>query len=496
MSFTRRDFLKLGGLTAVTATTAACSTIGRELVQRELPEELTAVAPTTNDPIRRLLNRAGYGPRPGDIERVTAMGLAVYLEEQLNPVAIDDTATDLLLRNLTAYHMDISQLIEQDQRDVIPDLIWSTTARALYSRRQLYEAMVEFWSDHFNIYARKNEFTPALKIIDDRQVIRPHALGKFRDLLFASAQSPAMLVYLDNVQNEKSHPNENYARELMELHTLGVHSGYSQADIQELARIFTGWSVARRGLAKGEFVFQPERHDDGQKLLLGHVIPAGQGQGDVEQALEILVTQPATAVFIATKLVRYFVADEPPSILVNHLAQTFTATDGDIKSMLRVLFLSDEFANAPPKLKRPYTYFISALRTLQTDVGFQRDLWQWLQTLGQPPFHWPAPDGYPTASSAWASNLLPRWNFALELANGRLRRAQPPIQDLLKAGNATTTSEALHLFANLLWGRPLAPTTFQQLHAYIGSDQLNRQSEPRLREAIALMLASPAFQWT
>ena len=383
MSLSRRDFLKLGGLTAVTATTAACSTMGRELVQRELPEGLTAVATTTTDPIRRLLNRAGYGSRPGDVQRVAAMGLAAYLEEQLNPADIDDTATDLLLRNLTAYHMDISQLIEEDERDAIPDLIWSTVARALYSQRQLYEAMVEFWSDHFNIYVRKNEFTPALKIIDDREVIRPHALGKFRHLLFASAQSPAMLVYLDNVQNEKSHPNENYARELMELHTLGVHSGYTQADIQELARIFTGWSVARRGLQKGEFVFQPERHDDGEKHLLGHTVPAGQGQGDVAQALEILVTHPATAVFIATKLVRHFVADEPPSALVNRLAQTFTDSDGDIKSMLRVLFLSEEFANAPPKLKRPYTYFISSLRALQTDVGFHRGLWQWLQTLGQ-----------------------------------------------------------------------------------------------------------------
>ena len=496
MALSRRDFLKLGGLTAVTATTAACSTIGRELAQHELPQLLTAVTATTNNPIHRLLNRAGYGPRPGDVERVTTMGFEAYLEEQLNPEGIEDTAVNLILRSLSTYQMDISQLVEQDQRDTIPDLIWATIARALYSQKQLYEVMVEFWSDHFNIYLRKNEFTPALKIIDDREVIRPHALGKFRDLLLASAQSPAMLVYLDNIHNEKSHPNENYARELMELHTLGVHGGYNQNDIQELARALTGWSVARRGRQKGKFVFQSEQHDDREKLLLGHALPAGQGQADVEQALEILLTHPATAVFIATKLVRRFVADEPPASLVNHVAQAFTDTDGDIKSMLRVIFLSEEFATAPPKLKRPYTYFISALRALQTDVGFQRSHFQWLQTLGQPLFHWPAPDGYPAVSSAWASNLLPRWNFALALSNGRLRRANPPLEDLLAAGQANSTSQTLHLFAHLLWGRPLDNPTFQQLHNYIGSDTLDRQTEPRLRDALALMLASPAFQWT
>jgi uncharacterized protein (DUF1800 family) len=497
MSLSRRDFLKLGSLTAVTTTATACSLIGREVAQRELTDVDTAVTlSTTNDPIRRLLNRAGYGPRPGDVERIVAMGFAAYLEEQLNPAAIEDTAVDILLRRLTAYHMDVSQLIEQDPRDTVPELIGATISRALHSNRQLYEVMVEFWSDHFNIYLRKNEFTTLLKIIDDRDVIRPHALGKFRDLLFASAQSPAMLIYLDNVQNEKSHPNENYAREVMELHTMGVHSGYTQTDIQELARALTGWSVARRGLHKGEFLFQPEQHDEGEKLILGQMLPAGQGQADVAQALAILVTHPATAVFIATKLVRRFVADEPPPALVEQVAQTFTDTDGDIKNMLRVIFLSEEFATAPPKLKRPYTYFISALRALHTDVGGQRDLYRWLELLGQPLFQWPAPNGYPDASSAWASNLLPRWNFALALAHGRLQRTTAPLEQLIEASNATSSGEVVQLFANLVWGRPLDDPTYQLLQDYIGSQELNRQTEPRLRDAVALLLASPAFQWT
>ncbi len=247
-SLSRRDFLKLGGLTAVTTTATACSVIGRKIDQGELPASLPLppVEPVADnaapsaDPLFRLLNRAGYGPRPGDLQKARQMGFATYLDEQLNPTAIEDNALDLIERNLTFYHMDYSELAEQEAKDVMPELIGATLARAVYSKRQVYEAAVEFWSDHFNIYARKNKFMAALKIMDDRDVIRPFALGNFRDLLGASAHSQAMLVYLDNVRNGKDNINENYARELLELHTLGVHAGYTQQDIQEVARVLTG----------------------------------------------------------------------------------------------------------------------------------------------------------------------------------------------------------------------------------------------------------------
>lgn len=504
MTFSRRNFLRVGSLTAVSLSATGCSVAGRQLAQRQLPDELviptsemTTVVSTT--PIRRILNRAGYGPKPGDIADVQAMGLAAYLEEQLHPQQIDDPATDLLIRNLNVYNMDVSQLVEQEQKDAVVELIGSTLLRALYSKRQLYEAMVEFWSDHFNIYLRKNQTMPLLKIVDDRDVIRPYALGKFRDLLWASTKSPAMLVYLDNIQNELSHPNENYARELLELHTLGVHGGYTQTDVQEVARALTGWTVERRGRNKGKLSFKPSLHDDGEKFVLDQTIVAGQGEVDLEQILEMLVTHPATANFIATKLVRRFVADEPPQALVEQVAQTYQATDGDIKSMLRVIFLSEEFASAPPKLKRPYTYLVSTLRALHTDlrINRNRDIGRWLTQLGQMPFHWPPPDGYPDVAAAWAANLLPRWNFALSLLHNGISGAQAPLERLVTAGKATTPEQTLQLFASLVYGRSLSPSEAQPFLNYTGSGTLdNTATQDRLKDSVALMLASPEFQYT
>src|SRR5687767_1775575 len=199
MTVSRRSFLRAGGLSTAALMLASCSSLGREISRRDLPESLSI--PVTSAPITRMLNRAGYSARPGELEHASQLGLAAYLEEQLNPAAIADTTCDIALRNLTYYPMDITQLLAQEARDVAYDFGQSTISRALYSKRQLYEAMVEFWTDHFNIYLEKNKHMLFLKVVDDRDVIRPHALGKFRDLLWASAHSPAMLVYLDNVEN-------------------------------------------------------------------------------------------------------------------------------------------------------------------------------------------------------------------------------------------------------------------------------------------------------
>lgn len=513
MPLSRREFIKLGGLAAATATAASCSVAGRRLAQTDLPESLLAPtplppgSPTTaaaaglpTVPVNhalRLLNRAGYGPRPGDLVRVGMMGVAAYLEEQLNPETIEDTAADLVLRNLTYYPMDISQLVDQEEIDIAGELLQAMISRALFSKRQLYEAMVEFWSDHFNIYIRKNEFMLPLKVIDDREVIRPHALGTFRDLLFASAYSPAMLVYLDNVQNIKGQPNENYAREIMELHSLGVHGGYTQQDVQELARAFTGWGVRRRGPNQGQFFFNADQHDDGEKHILGQLLPAGQGQQDVIQILELLAAHPSTATFIATKLVRRFVADDPPAALVQQVAQTFLDSGGDIKTMLRLIFLSPDFAAAPPKLKRPYTFLISALRALNGDLGNVRALGFWLQMMGQAPFQWPPPDGYPDVSTAWVANLLPRWNFVSNLLIGEMRGASVPLVTLLETSGAADVPAALDMLAGLILTRPLDPEAHTLFNNYVGSGGLmERPTLQRLQEAAALLLASPAFQWT
>lgn len=515
MPLSRRDFLRLGSLTAAAASVTSCSVAARYVTQDEIPDTLpipTAVPPnsagsTTPAPgfptvtvnvIHRLLNRAGYGPRPGDLARVSDMGFEAYLEEQLNPDSIEDTAADLMMRNLTYYHMDIDQIVGRDNiPDVITELTTATIGRAVYSKKQLYEAMVEFWSDHFNIYIRKNQFMIPLKVVDDRDVIRPNALGKFRDLLFASAQSPAMLVYLDNVRNVKGDPNENYAREIMELHTLGVNAGYTQEDVQELARALTGWGAVLRGTNQGEFLFNADQHDTGPKQILDLTLPAGQGEEDIHQVLEMLAAHPATANFIAYKLVRRFVADQPPTALVEQVAQTFLDTDGDIKSMLRVIFLSAEFATAPPKLKRPYTFVVSALRALNADTANYRPIRFALESMGQLPFNWAAPNGYPDVSAAWMSNLLPRWNFALSLLKINFAGANVPVDRLLEAGGIDNTADALNLFAGLIYGAPLETADHTLFTDYIGSDPFqSRNTTLRLRESIALMLASPPFQWT
>lgn len=505
MPLSRRQFLRLGALTAVAASSAGCSVIGRELLPPAVPDTLAipAAPPTSEtavpETILRLLNRAGYGPRPGELERVRTLGLEAYVEEQLAPELLDDTAVDLMVGNLSINTMDTDQLINVGEPDVVRELLWATLLRKIYSRRQLYEAMVEFWSDHFHIYLHKSMFMPALKALDDRTVIRPHALGKFRDLLFASAYSPAMLHYLDNARNTAAAPNENYARELLELHTLGVHAGYTQQDVMAAARVLTGLGLTRR---EGEGStqdtrFMPARHDDGPKEVFGEQFPAGQGEQDVVQLLNFLASHPTTADFIATKLVRRFVADEPPPALVAQVAHTFLQTDGDIKSMVRLILLSPEFAAAPLKLKRPFTFVVSALRAVGADVRHSRGVGPWVRGLGQLPFLWPAPNGYPDVSAAWTQTLLNRWNFALALATGEVGGVRTDLEGLVQASGAQTTADVLHLWGGLALGRQLSAPTHALLLNYTGTADLGRPAtRQRTAEALALVLASPAFQWT
>ncbi len=498
----RRSFLKLGGITAAAAGLSACAPVGAEVARQDVPEALsTPLAPDTYevDTVVRFLHRAGYGPRPGDVDRARALGLAALLEEQLDPASIEDAAAELIVAGLSTYHMDPTQVIEYEPQDVIPELYLATVSRALYSKRQLYEAMVEFWSDHFHIYLRKNRFTSLLKPYDDRTVIREHALGNFRDLLGASAASPCMLIYLDNNQNTAEAPNENYARELMELHTVGVDGGYTEEDVRELSRVLTGWGVRRANrIGRGTARFNPDAHDDGEKVVMGQVFPAGQGEADITQVLDFLAAHPATAQFIATKLVRRFVADDPPASLVAAVAETFTQTGGDIKSMLRTLFLSDEFATAPPKLKRPYTFVVASMRALNAQIRMRgiRPLGDTLRLMGQVPFMWPTPDGYPDTAGPWSNNVLPRWNFALRLANNNLPGLAANLEDLAALGQVSSVDEVLTTFSGLVLGRDLTADERATLKFYTGDGAPdNAATRLKLIDAVGLMLASPAFQW-
>ncbi len=513
MGLSRRDFLRLGALAAATGAATACH--GRPPYLPTFPSgnDVTPTPWPTPPPISappaaisreaRLLNRAGYGPRPGDVERVQAMGFEAYLEQQLNPETLPDTTWESIAAGLPFYHQSLPDLLairEEERAGLLTDLYIVTLGAALYSERQLYAAMVEFWSDHFYIYLRKNEAMLPLKLVDDRDVIRPHALGNFRDLLVASAHSPAMLAYLDNAFNRRGAPNENYARELLELHTLGVVSGYTQNDVLETARALTGWTVPRTALESNTGPVQatlvPLLHDDDAKTILGHTFPAHQGEQDIWQLLDMLASHPATAHHIATKLVRRFVADEPPPALTQEVAQTFLNSGGDIKAMLRVIFLSEAFATAPAKLKRPYHYLLSALRGLAVRPGADSDIGRWLNAMGQTLFGWPAPNGYPDVAAAWQHNLLPRWNFALALCQGVNPTLTPPWDELRLALGTTHVNTLLQAFGRWLWQRELDADTLAGLHDYIGADQLDTdEAEARWREAVALLLAAPPFQW-
>ena len=302
----------------------------------------------------------------------------------------------------------LGDALKQDQMRLI--------LRDLYAPDQLREQMTAFWLNHFNVYTDKGEIRLFLKDYED-QAVRPHALGRFRDLLEATVRSPAMLQYLDNAQNAKGHINENYAREIMELHTMGVGSGYTQNDVQELARILTGVGVVNPNapgadgkplppgaIRDGMLAFYPGRHDMGDKLFLGHAIK-GSGYDEVRQALDILCAQPATATHVSRQLAQYFVAETPPPALVARMAARWAQTDGDIAEVLDLLFHSPEFraSLAHPLLKDPQHYVLSAIRMAYNDrvILNTQPVTNWLNRLAQPFFGHLTPDGYPLERGAW-----------------------------------------------------------------------------------------------
>ncbi len=328
------------------------------------------------------------------------------------------------------------QMLNGPQQVVATDLAEGKLLRAIYSNRQLEEVLADFWYNHFNVYLDKGA-DRYLVTEYEREVIRPHVLGRFRELLEATAKSPAMLFYLDNWQSAGQAPparpganaahrglNENYGRELLELHTLGVDGGYTQKDVTEVARCFTGWTInqPQRG---GSFTFNPRIHDLGEKTVLGVTIPAGGGMEDGEKVLDILAVHPSTARFISTKLAQRFVADAPPPALVNKMAQTFVKTGGDIRAVLKTMLDAKEFWSEGAyrsKMKSPLEMVASAVRAVNGNVDSAMALANQLQQLGQPLYRKVEPTGYSNVSAEWlnSAGLLARMNFALQLANNRM----------------------------------------------------------------------------
>ena len=508
--------------------------------------------------ILHALNRLGYGPRPGDVERVRRMGLAAYIETQLDPRGIPDLALEQALaaypvlalstatlvreyplptpqarQRLTSGEMSRQEMMEMYPAERRPAVITAQLqaariTRAVASGRQLEEVMVDFWFNHFNVYAQKGAvrwMVPAY----EREAIRPHALGRFRDLVLATARHPAMLFYLDNWLSTRADLvvpggpnagrrmglNENYARELMELHTLGVDGGYTQQDVIEVARCFTGWTIDRPQQGGG-FIFRPLAHDRGAKRVLGQVIPAGGGQQDGERVIDILVRHEATARFIATKLARRFVSDDPPAALVERAAATFRRTDGDVRAVLATIFTSPEFWAADAyraKIKTPLEVVASAVRALDgrivtgpgadaTDgggVALAREVGR----LGEPLYEAQPPTGYPDRAEAWVNTgaLLGRMNFALGLAHNRFRGARVDVAGFLADADRSQPAQVLdRLLAVVLHGEASAQTR-AVLAAQLESAEITRTTpydrvakDTDVEKLAALVLGSPEFQ--
>jgi len=438
----------------VFAVLAAALTAAPVLHAAPLPTEQQAV---------HVLNRLAFGPRPGDVERVRRMGVQQYIDEQLHPEAIPLPAElsarldalETVRRSPGAALGDYLELRKEvrneeegakqrrriEQGRAAREEAEARLLRAVESPRQLKEVMVDFWYNHFNVYAGKG-IDRALVSSYERDAIRPYALASFRSLLGATAKHPAMLFYLDNVVSSAPRPNakgraqglnENYARELMELHTLGVDGGYTQRDVTELARMLTGWTYDQRRLVRdGEtFRFDAGRHDKGSKTWLGHEIAPG-GQAEGEYALDVLAMHPATARHISFQLAQYFVSDNPPPGLVERMSQAWLASGGDIRAVLKTMFSSAEFmddAVAGAKFKTPYQFVVSAARASSAPLTNVAPLVNTMSQLGMPLYGCQTPDGYKNTQDAWLNPdaLTRRIAFATALAQGRLPLASKPV---------------------------------------------------------------------
>jgi uncharacterized protein (DUF1800 family) len=460
-------------------------------------------ASATDPKILHAISRLSFGPTPGEIERVESIGVEKYIQEQLNPNTIPASSTlDSQLAQLSTLNLSTTELgavygatrkvlpaerpqLELNIRKVAEERNQAKLFRAIKSPRQLEEVMTDFWYNHFNVSTYKG-ISRVWTGNYEQTAIRPHAFGKFRDLLEATSRHPAMLHYLDNWQNTTPNPNpkaknrgglnENYARELMELHTLGVKGGYSQKDVTSLAQIFTGWGYLPANTKKGvpfTFYFDPNRHDSSPKTLLGKPI-TGKGEQEVEQALDILAKNPATAKFVSYKIAQRFVSDNPPVTLVDRMKTRWLQTDGDIKAVMTTMLNSKEFWASTAqrsKFKTPLEYVVSAARATGSNIEETKFLNGQLSGFGMPLYGCQTPDGYKNTREAWLNenSTIQRINFASHLANGRGLSSKPqPINS-----------------ANL--DRAIGPYLSANTKTTIAASKVGLQS--------ALMLGSPDFMY-
>ena len=567
--------------------------IGNAQGRKQRGEKKSAM--TDDQRIAHVLSRLTFGARPGDFERVKAMGVEEFIAQQLDPDSIEDSVAIAKIKKLPTIGMATPVIIEQytppkpavvpsptpakatdnvtapkqkaiaeaptltanpsqpsmqnemqnaKKEDaggtpalpaakptpppknpymVITDLQRAKMLRAVYSERQLYELMVDFWENHFSIFANKDDDRYLLTSFD-RETIRPFALARFRDLLGATAHSPAMLYYLDNWRSSVPRPypakgdkpagvdgglNENYARELMELHTMGVDGGYTQKDVQEVARCFTGWTIEKPN-QEGLFLYRPGLHDDGEKLVLGHKILPGGGIGDGERVLDILATHPATARFIATKLARRFISDDPPKSVIDRAAAVFLKTDGSIRETLRAIITSTEFFGAyHAKVRSPFEYVAAAMRALNAETDGDRPVLDAIARMGQPVFGRITPDGYADRAGQWLSSgaMVARFNFASALATNRIKGTKLDLEKLLSGIDPANKAQVAARLAQLTFASSQTRTELEKvLGAAPAGAIVAPSSAPNLSvsyaqsaptyiaDLITLLIGSPEFQ--
>ena len=476
LPFSRRQVFSLGAVASAIFATQSSN---------------AQVAPPGGDLLLKLVRRITNGLDPEEVARAQQLGFYGYLDYHLNYDLIDDSVLDATLQ---ATYGDLFfpgyklYLLPSNQGQTV--LMNANVLRSIVSKRQLFERMVEFWTDHFNIDINK---VGVLKLKDDLDTIRVNAMTTFPQIFSASAHSPAMMLYLDNANSTKLAPNQNYSRELMELHSMGVDGGYNQDDVIAVAKCFTGWGyIGNTGNEDSmSWFFTLSRHDQTAKTVLGNPIPANGGVNDGNIVLNILSNHLSTQKNIAKKLCRWLLRYDPPQELINKVAATYQNTGGDIKEMIRAILTPKNLESAPLLYKRPNRLISSAVRGLGATVTSASSLrGTHLSNMGMLPYNWPPPNGFPHSVDYWAGLILPRWNFGFLLANGSISGVTYNLTTFL-AGAVTPTQVANRINA-ALFGGEMAPSELASLTTYLGP---TNPSTTKSRDAIGLALASPSFQW-
>ncbi|MET7392157.1 DUF1800 domain-containing protein [Dactylosporangium sp. NPDC005572] len=446
-------------------------------------------SPLNRDPVLHLLRRCTFGPTLADVAAVKQVGIDAWLDQQLDPGNVPDPVGDAVLKVTPTVTMTTQQIrttVKDNDGQAMQELCRAAIARQIWSSRQLFEVMVDFWNNHLNITSPFDGGWDT-RVPYDVNVIRKNALGKFSDMLIASARDPAMMRYLDNTSSDKRNVNENYGRELLELHTVGIDGGYNEKDVRNSAYLMTGRTATR----DGTFRYEQGRHWTGAVKVLGfqHANKSAKDGLAVGDAyLMYLATHPSTARYIARKLAVRFVCDTPPQALVDRLAKTYQESGTAIIPVLKVLFRSLEFWIASGlKTRRPLENFVASARVVGTQPGPDMkkaldDLYNFTRKLGQPPLGWEPPDGYPDVATAWSSaaGMLETWNSHRAFVQGQWKGLSNPKADTLVTQPAATMATYLDVLCNRLIFQPMKPAERDALIKFLGAKPDTRITDPNL----------------